>query len=614
MPTDPFLRTQQERGRMLRDSLHSIDQHRVDQHRVDAGSAAQPRSRFVAGPSWILVAAMLALATGLTTGCTSLWPGRKDDAHDKQLNDLMKVPEPPDLIREAGAPRGLNEIAIEGVAAVNALPGTGGPADPSIYRQQLIEEMKTNDVKDPNLFLELPETALVRVQAIIPAGARRGDEIDLQIMTPPRSKVTNLHSGWLLDTRLRQQIRIQNSVRQSEVMAVGIGPVLTRADYEGGAEETHRIEGRVIGGGRVQNDRTLGFVLRPEFQHVKMSAGLAGAINHRFYFFDGTTRRGIAKPTEDDYIEIDVHPRYRGQETRLMAIIGAIGVKPESSATQARLIELSKRLKEPATAADAANQLEALGESAIPTLTESLTTSNPELKYYAAEALAYLDRVESIAPLEESIRNVAAFRHPGLAALQGMESHEALAALKRLMDQSSLETRYGAFCAIRRRSDGKTSLGGKSIGTALKLYRIASQGSPAVVISTRETPEIVLFGNVSSLEIPDFLFGSDGLLLKPDTSQSGQIHISRFQAGQADKRVTVSGGVDAVIAGIVAVGGGYGDVVNTLRNAKAAGFLRDQLALDPLPKSLRTYHRDDSPSLEDTPIPAGERSPQSQDF
>ncbi len=537
---------------------------------------------------------MLLATIQLTTGCASLWPSGKEDSSQQNLDDLLKVPEPPELVREAGVPRGLNEIRVEGVAAINGLPGTGGPADPSLFRDRLLEEMKRHDVKDPNQFLELSETALVRVQTLIPSGARRGDALDLRILTPPRSQVTNLHSGWLMDTRLRHQQMIQNSIRQSDVMAIGTGPVLTRADYEGGNDEAHKIEGIVIGGGRVQIDRKLGFVLRPEYQHVKMSTTLAAAINRRFFFYDGTTRRGIAKPTEDDYIEIDMHPRYRGQQARMMVIVGAIAVKPESTQTQMRLVELGKRLREPATAADAANQLEALGESAIPTLTEALSTANPELKFYAAEALAYLDRAEAVEPLEASIRDVSAFRFAGLAALEGMESYVALDALKRLLDQPSLETRYGAFCAIRRRADGRATLSGKTIGESFRLYKIASQGPPAVVVSTRETPEIVLLGQLQSIEIPDFLRTSDGLLLKPEPSQSGQIQIIRFQAGQQEKRAIVGQSIDQVVAGIVAVGGGYGDVIATLRKAKEAGFLKDQLAFDPLPKALRTYHRDDA--------------------
>ncbi len=138
----------------------------------------------------------------------------------------MRAPDPPDLIREGTVIQGLRPIEVEGVGAVNGLPGSGGPPDPSIFRDQLIEEMKRHDVADPNQFLELDETALVRVLASIPPGAKRGDPIDIRVVAPKESRAEDLRQGWLLDTRLREQRLLQNVVRQSEVMAIGMGSVL----------------------------------------------------------------------------------------------------------------------------------------------------------------------------------------------------------------------------------------------------------------------------------------------------------------------------------------------------------------------------------------------------
>jgi len=527
-------------------------------------------------------------------GCTSLWNGKSGDSNaESGLGELMKMPDPPDLIREAAVSRGLQSIQVDGVAVVNSLPGTGGPANPSGYRDQLLEEMKRNKILEPNQFLELDSTAMVRVRGVIPPGARRGDPIDLRIIAPPESKVADLHNGWLLDTRLRHQQRLQSSVRQSDVMVVGLGPVLTRADFEPTVDEALKNEGVVLSGGRVQTTRTLGLVLRPEYQHVRMAANLAGAVNRRFYFFDGTTRRGIAKAIEDDFIEVEVHPRYRGHEQRLMSVIHAIAVEPESSRTQKRLVTLKSRLQEPATAADAALQLEALGESAIPTLIEGTASDNPELRFYAAEALAYLDRTEAIDPLEEAARNVAAFRQPAISALEGIPQQLALEALQRLTKQPSLETRYTAFVALRRREDGRRMLVGRKIGDKFTYYQVTTTAKPAIVVSLREQPEIVLFGELSPVEIPAFVFGTGGIVIKPDPTQSSKLRVSRFQPKRDDQLAVVSNTVPGILEGVATVGGGYGDAIAILRVCKDKGYLTDQLAIDPLPRSRRTYFRDD---------------------
>jgi hypothetical protein len=394
-------------------------------------------------------------------------------------------------------------------------------------------------------------------------------------------------------------------IRQSEVMAIGMGRMLTRANYKPGEDANLSVEGIILSGGRVQVTRKLGLILRPEFQHAKMAAAISKAVNRRLFFFDGTTRRGITKPLEDDFIELEVHPRYRNNVPRMMEVVRAIGVKPASSDMQQRLTELADRLRDPATAKYAAIELEALGESAVPTLLEGIHSSNPELRFYAAEALAYLDRSESVEPLEAAAREVAAFRHPALLALQGLDQPLAVDALKRLMNQPSIETRYGAFCAIRRRVDGKRILSGRPLGS-FWLYEVPSTAPPAVLVSLRQSPEIVLLGSTAPVRIPEFMMGPNGLMIRRDPSHPQSLRISRFQVGKDDQRTIVDNSVTSLVQGIYSVGGHYGDVIAVLRMAKDKGYMSDQLAIDPLPESLRTYHRDEAEQAEEESAEATE--------
>ncbi|MCG8653509.1 MAG: HEAT repeat domain-containing protein, partial [Pirellulales bacterium] len=378
----------------------------------------------------------------------------------------------------------------------------------------------------------------------------------------------------------------------------------TRANYEPNLDDALKVEGTVLAGGTVQVDRKLGLILRPEFGHAKMSAKLADAVNRRFFFFDGTTRRGIAKAVEDDFIEIDLHPRYRENVYRLMEVVRSTSPKPDFAHSQQRLSELAQRLANPATAADAALQLESIGDSAIPVLLEGIQSPNPELRFYAAEALAYLDRVEAVAPLEEAIREVAAFRHDALLALQELKRPESAEALKRLINEQSLETRYGAFCALRQQREFENELPAQRLG-AVNLYRVASDAPPAVVISLRRRAEVVLFGNTHPLQLSGFLRRSSGLMLMNDPTQQQSLKISRFRVGEEDRRQTTDTSLASVVEGISSVGGDYGDIVEVLRIAKERGYLVDQLAFDPLPRPLRTYYRDEHPVQPDDEASAG---------
>ena len=70
----------------------------------------------------------------LSGGCNALFPGRFEEAENEaKLRELMRAPEPPDLVRDGTVIQGLRPLRIEGVGAVNALPGTGGPPDPSVF-------------------------------------------------------------------------------------------------------------------------------------------------------------------------------------------------------------------------------------------------------------------------------------------------------------------------------------------------------------------------------------------------------------------------------------------------------------------------------------------------
>ena len=102
----------------------------------------------------------------------SLWkPKSENEINDAKLAELKKAPPTPDLVRQAAVPNGLCTPFKSMVSdLVNQLPGTGGPADPSYFRDELMEEMKRHDIKDPNKFLEHNTNALVRVRALIPPG------------------------------------------------------------------------------------------------------------------------------------------------------------------------------------------------------------------------------------------------------------------------------------------------------------------------------------------------------------------------------------------------------------------------------------------------------------
>ena len=141
---------------------------------------------------------------------------------------------------------------------------------------------------------------------MLPPGSSKGDPIDLFVRISSRCTSTSLRDGWLMPSRLREVRMLHNQVRTSDVMALGKGTLLLRTAYEEGDEEAYVREGVIPSGGQATQSRTVGLVVRPTYQHAIISAQIANDINRRFFFFDGTQRRGIANAKEDDFIEIAI--------------------------------------------------------------------------------------------------------------------------------------------------------------------------------------------------------------------------------------------------------------------------------------------------------------------
>ena len=78
----------------------------------------------------------------------------------------------------------------------------------------------------------------------------------------------------------------------------------------------------------------------------------------------------------------------------------------------------------------------------------------------------------------------AAFRYPAFTALKGLDHPTASDMLVRLFDAASLETRYGAFDALRGRGDATAHLTPQPIGNVVDFYELESSSTPAIILSS----------------------------------------------------------------------------------------------------------------------------------
>jgi len=493
------------------------------------------------------------------------------------------------LVGDLAVPTGLQPVKVEAVGMINGLHGTGSDPAPSPQRAALLTEMQTRKVTNPNAVLASGNVSLVLVQGWMKAGIQKGDHFDIEVRVPSQSETTSLRGGYLLETRLMEMAILDQQLRHGNLLALAQGPVLVDPTDDPKKDRILLCRGRVLRGGVARKSRPLGLVLMPEHQNVLNSARVANAVNRRFHTYRNGVKVGVAKAISDELIELTVHPRYKENITRYVKVVRSLAISESAPKRMKRIAMLQDQLLEPTTSADAAIQLEALGFSGADALLKGIKSKDPEVRFYSAEALAYLDRREAAEPLGQIAREQPAFRVFGLTALSAMQDFAAYDQLQALLSLPSAETRYGAFRALWAMNPNDPLVKGELLGDQFN-YHVLDVGGPAMIHVTRNRlTEVILFGPEQKLSPPMALNAGNEIMV---TSAGGdEISVSQFSVADGDQKRIVSPRVDDVIRAVVELGGTYPDVVQVLQEAKASGALASRFEVDALPEAGRMYDR-----------------------
>jgi hypothetical protein len=349
--------------------------------------------------------------------------------------------------------------------------------------------------------------------------------------------------------------------------------------------------GRVLGGGIAQKSRSLGLVIGRKHQSIRLSQQMAASINKRFYAHVDGRKQGVAVPKTEEFIEVSLHDRYKDNVGRYMRVLRSVAVNESAQVQQDRLQLLQHQLADPLTAANAAIRLEAIGNAqAIEVLTAALKTSDPEVRFYAAEALAYLDQTAAVETLAQVSRDEPAFRVNALAALSAMDDVMAYDALREMLALQSAETRYGAFRALWAMNEHDALVRGVPMADQFTYHVLDVAGPQMIHVTQSYRPEVVVFGKEQKLELPLLLDAGPSIVVN---GQSGsEIVVSRYKPGQEPEQRKVTTNVNDVVRAIVELGGTYPDVVQALQQAKHDGAYKGRFLVDALPESGRMYDRE----------------------
>jgi len=565
---------------------------RLDAEGLDGVRAGMKPHHALSVYGWVLTLGLTALGGAL--GCAG-----GGELRSQSPEEIEAAGASTKLVADVAVPFQMNPITIESIGLVGGLERTGDDPGPSPQRVHLVDEMRTRGISDPSSLLASQNFSMVYVRAFLRPGIQKGDRFDVELRVPQGSETTSLRGGVLLESRMKELAVLQGEIREGDVKGIAKGPLLVDPPTGGDDDRLTQTQARILGGGIATFSRPLALVVKPDVKTPRSSSDVSGAINKRFNIFAGGEKVGVAKPINDEYIEIVVHPRYKDNIDRYMRVLRAIAVKESATGKLARLVLLERQLLDPVTSAAAALRLEAIGRDGVKPLLQGIASDDAEVRFYAAEALAYLDEGAAAGPLAESARNQPAFRVFALAALSAMDDVAAYDALQELLNSPSAETRYGAFRSLWAMNPNDSLVRGEQMETGFSYHVLPSADAPMIHVTRSFRPEVVLFGADQRLEAP-FALDAGNRIMVNSHSTGDDVVISRFAPGQPDQKRVVSNRVDEIIRTVVELGGSYPDIVQMLQQAKKAHALASRFEIDALPEAGRVYRRDD-PQLAEGP-------------
>ena len=227
------------------------------------------------------------------------------------------------ILRDLVTIEGVRSNQLVGYGLVVGLQATGDTLRNSQFTQQSLSAMlERMGVNVNGLQLQTRNTAAVVVTATLPAFARQGSPIDVQVSSLGDAK--SLQGGTLIVTPLMGA--------DGEVYAVAQGPVVVGGFQAAGAAQAIRqgvqTSGRISGGATVEREvpntldnlPTLQLALRnPDFTTARR---IEQAINAEL----GT---GMASATDLATVSVQVPAAYSHHVTDLLAQLERIPVKPE---------------------------------------------------------------------------------------------------------------------------------------------------------------------------------------------------------------------------------------------------------------------------------------------
>jgi flagellar basal body P-ring protein FlgI len=424
--------------------------------------------------------------------------------------------------------RGTEGTIVSGYGLVVGLDGTGSGIVPIGVRSVLEQEMLQRGVGQgspergplarvsPSQLIDSPNTAVVLVQAFIPAGLPLGATFDVEVSALNGSGVTSLEGGRLYTTDLRRGV-VSPSAPDTRAVAQANGPVFINPFATDESDTApSRSAGRVLGGGRVTLAEPVRLLLDTP-SHAR-AREITRAINNRFRTSSNTA---VAVGRSEELIQVNIPPNWRENPSDFLNLLRFTRVDQTFPEEWARRYTTAL-VEQPELATQLAWCLKALGSPAAPFLRPLYDHPESAPRLAAIEAGAWIGDLLVRPHLEDLIQNgPAGLRATALGWMTrlpidrdpGIRDYIAS-----YLDHPDIVMRIAAYEALRDIKDVRVIT--RLMGDKFALELVPSS-VPTIYVTQSNTRRVVLFGLDMHVLPNSFVDVWNGrLLLKFDPGES----------------------------------------------------------------------------------------------
>lgn len=450
---------------------------------------------------------------------------------------------------------GMTPLRVRGIGLVVGL-GTNGSTDcprstydtlvQSMYKEHSFTSSTVGSKSiSPERLIADKDTAVVMVQGEVPPAAVAGDRFDISVSAWPGTQTKSLRGGRLytVDLDIFRQVNEGQSI-SGQTVARAAGPLFINpfVDDES-ATKSNELQGIVLGGGMVTQDRRVRLVLlQPSYQW-------ATRIQDRINDFSPDAKK-IARAETPSFVSVRIPREFQGDAGHFLSLVQSLFLfrDPRFGATRAK--ELTEELLDPGSPhAKIALALEGLGRYALPELDKLYKHPRDDVSFHAAVAgLRLEDHVAGDAMIRHAENPRGSFRMRAVRALgktRGMG--QATIALRRLLDDDDPRIQTAAYEALIQRHDPSiesTVIGGDNF----RLDVIPSERPAFVYAKRRSERRLAIFGSNLPIRPPVLYRSPDGGLMVTASPDDTVLSIIRtvVATGSSSPPIRVSADVTSL--------------------------------------------------------------------